>query len=87
VASVFVYGVVRAMTTLSPVIFLVTAETELATTFIISRVGQGDYGVAFAYTTVFVALLAVFMAVANGWAASRRLGRHVRASRYLRAPA
>lgn len=87
VASVLVYGFVRSMTTLSPVIFLVTAETELATTFIISRVGQGDYGVAFAYTTVFVALLAVFMAAANAWAAGQRLARDVRPSRYLRAPA
>jgi iron(III) transport system permease protein len=39
------------MTTVSAVIFLVTAENELSTTYIIGRVGNGDYGVALAYCT------------------------------------
>jgi iron(III) transport system permease protein len=48
---------VRAITTVSAVIFLVTAENELATTYIIGRVGNGDYGVALAYCTVLIMLM------------------------------
>ena len=46
--AALVYSFVRSMTTVSAVIFLVTAENELATTYIIGRVGNGDYGVALA---------------------------------------
>jgi iron(III) transport system permease protein len=67
VAGSLVYGFVRSMTTVSAVVFLVTAETELATTFIIGRVGQGDYGLAFAYSTALIVLLALFMGMAQ-WA-------------------
>jgi iron(III) transport system permease protein len=54
--AALVYSFVRAMTTVSAVIFLVTAENELATTYIIGRVGNGDYGVALAYCTVLIML-------------------------------
>lgn len=50
--TALVYSFVRAITTVSTVIFLVTAENELATTYIIGRVGNGDYGVALALCTV-----------------------------------
>jgi iron(III) transport system permease protein len=43
----------------SAVIFLVTAENELATTYIIGRVGNGDYGVALAYCTVLIVLMSL----------------------------
>ena len=55
--AALVYSFVRAMTTVSAVIFLVTAENELATTYIIGRVGNGDYGVALAYCTVLIVLM------------------------------
>lgn len=51
------YSFVRAVTTVSAVIFLVTAHNELATTFIIGRVQNGDYGLALAYCTVLIVLL------------------------------
>ena len=44
--AALVYSFVRSMTTVSAVIFLVTAENELATTYIIGRVGNGDYGLS-----------------------------------------
>ena len=56
--AALVYSFVRSMTTVSAVIFLVTAENELATTYIIGRVGNGDYGVALAYCTVLIVLSA-----------------------------
>jgi iron(III) transport system permease protein len=61
--AALVYSFVRAMTTVSAVIFLVTAENELATTYIIGRVGNGDYGVALAYCTVLIVLMSVVVAV------------------------
>jgi iron(III) transport system permease protein len=75
VAASLVYGFVRSMTTVSAVVFLVTAETELATTFIIGRVGQGDYGVALAYSTVLIVLLALATALIEWSVGDRKLGR------------
>jgi ABC-type nitrate/sulfonate/bicarbonate transport system ATPase subunit/ABC-type spermidine/putrescine transport system permease subunit II len=57
VVAALVYSFVRSMTTVSAVVFLVTAENELATTYIIGRVGNGDYGVALAYCTVLIVLM------------------------------
>jgi iron(III) transport system permease protein len=73
-----IYGFVRSMTTVSGVVFLVTAETELATTFIITRVGQGDFSIAFAYCAVLVVLLSLFVATVHWLAGGVRLTRAVR---------
>ena len=61
--AALVYSFVRSMTTVSAVIFLVTAENELATTYIIGRVGNGDYGVALAYCTVLIVLMSAATAL------------------------
>ena len=75
IVAALVYSFVRAVTTLSAVIFLVSAEYEWATTYIINRVVNGDYGVAIAYSSVLIVLmLAVIWAIQ--WAVGeRRLGR------------
>jgi iron(III) transport system permease protein len=73
--AALVYSFVRAMTTVSAVIFLVSAEHELATTYIIGRVGNGDYGVALAYCTVLMALMAAAIALIQVVVGERRLGR------------
>ena len=63
------------MTTVSAVIFLVTAENELATTYIIGRVGNGDYGVALAYCTVLILLMLVIIGLIQFLVGERKLGR------------
>ncbi|MFT3717506.1 ABC transporter permease [Pseudorhodoferax sp.] len=73
--AALVYSFVRAMTTVSAVIFLVTAENELATTYIIGRVGNGDYGVALAYCTVLIVLMSLATALIQLLVGERRLGR------------
>jgi iron(III) transport system permease protein len=73
--AALVYSFVRSMTTVSAVIFLVTAENELATTFIIGRVGNGDYGVALAYCTVLIVLMSVATALIQFLVGERKLGR------------
>lgn len=73
--AALVYSFVRAMTTVSAVIFLVTAENELATTYIIGRVGNGDYGVALAYCTVLILLMSASIALIQFLVGERKLGR------------
>jgi len=73
--AALVYSFVRAMTTVSAVIFLVTAENELATTYIIGRVGNGDYGVALAYCTVLIVLMSLAIALIQLLVGERKLGR------------
>ena len=58
IVAALVYSFVRAMTTVSAVIFLVTAEYELATTYIINCASiNGDYGVAIAYSSALIVLM------------------------------
>ena len=73
--AALVYSFVRSMTTVSAVIFLVTAENELATTYIIGRVGNGDYGVALAYCTVLIVLMSLATALIQLLVGERKLGR------------
>jgi iron(III) transport system permease protein len=70
-----IYSFVRAMTTVSAVIFLVTAENELATTYIIGRVGNGDYGVALAYCTFLIVMMLGAIGLIKVLVGERKLGR------------
>jgi iron(III) transport system permease protein len=75
VVASLVYSFVRAMTAVSAVIFLVTAEYNMATTYIVGRVEAGEFGLAIAYSTVLIlvmllAIIAIQLAVGE-----RRLGR------------
>ncbi len=75
VIAALVYSFVRAMTTLSAVIFLVSAEYEWATTYIINRVINGDYGVAIAYCSVLIVLMLAVIGMIQWLVGERRLGR------------
>ncbi len=61
ILAALVYSFVRAMTAISAVIFLVSANYDMATSYIIGRVENNDYGLAIAYSTtlIFVMLSAV----------------------------
>ena len=63
ILAALVYSFVRAMTAISAVIFLVSARYDMATSYIIGRVENNDYGLAIAYSTalIFVMLFAVGM--------------------------
>ncbi|MGB5987256.1 MAG: iron ABC transporter permease [Desulfobacterales bacterium] len=54
------YSFIRAMTPVSAVIFLATAGTNVATTYILSRVESGDTGVAVAYGSVLIFTMLAF---------------------------
>lgn len=63
ILAALVYSFVRAMTAISAVIFLVSAEYDMATSYIIGRVENNDYGLAIAYSTtlIFVMLSVVLL--------------------------
>ena len=63
ILAALVYSFVTAMTAISAVIFLVSAEYDMATAYIIGRVENNDYGLAIAYSTtlIIVMLAAVLM--------------------------
>lgn len=73
--AALLYSFIRSMTTVSAVIFLVTAENDLATTYIIGRVGNGDYGVALAYCTVLMMLMTLAVWIIQKMVGERELGR------------
>jgi iron(III) transport system permease protein len=75
IVTALVYSFVRAMTTVSAVIFLVSAEYEMATVFIINRVINGDYGLAIAYCAVLIVLMMAAIGLINLLVGRRRLGR------------
>ncbi|OBW98946.1 ABC transporter permease [Gallibacterium genomosp. 1] len=58
--SALITSFVRAMTTVSAIVFLVTADTRVATAYILNRVEDGEYGIAIAYGSL---LIVVMMAI------------------------
>ena len=79
IVGALVYGFVRAVTTVSAVVFLVTAEYELATTYIILRVINGDYGLAIAYSCALIVLMLAVILLIQFAVGDRRLGRRAMA--------
>ena len=75
VVAALVYSFVRAMTTVSAVIFLVSADYDMATTYIIHRVLNGDYGVAIAYSSVLIALMLAAIGLIQLLVGERRIRR------------
>lgn len=73
--AALIYGFVRAMTAVSAVIFLVSADYDLATTYILGRVEAGAYGPAIAYSSVLIVLMIAAIASIRLLAGKRELGR------------
>jgi len=75
IVAALVFGLVRAMTSLSAVIFLVTTRHNLATTYIVGQVEIADYGGAIAYSAVLVVLMALLIWLIQAAVGERQLGR------------
>ena len=75
ILSALVYSFVRSMTAISAVIFLVSAKHDLATSYIIGRVENNEYGVAIAYATVLIVVMLTAIGLFQWLVGSRRLGR------------
>ena len=75
ILSALVYSFVRSMTAISAVIFLVSAKHDMATSYIIGRVENNEYGVAIAYSTVLIVVMLAAIGLFQWIVGSRRLGR------------
>lgn len=64
ITAALVYSFVRAITSISAVIFLVSAEHNMATSYIVGLVENGEYGVAIAYSSM---LIVVMITVIGGF--------------------
>ena len=75
IVAALVYSFVRAMTAVSAVIFLVTAQYNMATAYIVGRVEAGEFGLAIAYSCVLIAIMMAAVALIQLAVGERRLGR------------
>ena len=78
ILAALVYSFVRAITSISAVIFLVSAKYNMATAYIVGLVENGEYGIAIAYSSV---LILVMISVIGGFqllVGARRLRRETR---------
>ncbi|MGO4286552.1 ABC transporter permease [Bosea sp. TAB14] len=73
--SALVYSFVRSMTAVSAVIFLVSAEYNLSTAYIVGRVEAGEFGLAIAYSSALIVFMAFGIALIQFLVGERKLGR------------
>ncbi|MEE9333061.1 MAG: iron ABC transporter permease [Granulosicoccaceae bacterium] len=63
ILAALVFSFVRSMTAISAVIFLVSAEYNMATSYIIGRVENNDYGIAIAYSSMLIVVMLTVVAL------------------------
>ena len=81
ILAALVYSFVRAMTAISAVIFLVSAEYNMATSYIIGRVENNDYGLAIAYSTTLIFVMLFVVLIMQLIVGRTRIGRRLTQSR------
>ena len=81
ILAALVYSFVRAMTAISAVIFLVSAEYDMATSYIIGRVENNDYGLAIAYSTTLIFVMLAVVTVMQLIVGRTKIGRRMSQSR------
>jgi len=75
IAVSMVYAFVRAITSISAVIFLVSGEYNLATVYIIGRAEYGEYGLAIVYSAVLIVIMLAAIVGIQAAVGERRIGR------------
>ena len=75
ILAALVYSFVRAMTAISAVIFLVSARYDMATSYIVGRVENNEYGIAIAYATVLILVMLAVIGLMQLAVGSRSIGR------------
>ena len=81
ILAALVYSFVRAMTAISAVIFLVSAEYNMATSYIIGRVENNDYGLAIAYSTSLIIVMLLAVGLLQLMVGRTNIGRRLNQSR------
>ena len=80
IIAALVYSFVRAMTAVSAIIFLVSAEYNMATAYIVGRVEAGEFGLAIAYSSALIAVMLAAISLIQVLVGERRLGRRTAAA-------
>jgi iron(III) transport system permease protein len=75
VLAALVYSFVRAITSISAVIFLVSAKYNMATAYIVGLVENGEYGIAIAYSSVLIVVMITIIGGFQLLVGERRLHR------------
>ena len=75
IIAALVYSFVRAITSVSAVIFLVSADHNMATSYIIGLVENGEFGIAIAYCSVLILVMLTAIICINLLVGQRRLRR------------
>jgi iron(III) transport system permease protein len=75
IIAALVYSFVRAITSVSAVIFLVSAQYNLATSYIVGRVEVSDFGLAIAYSSVLIVMMTLAIGVIQLGVGQTRLTR------------
>jgi iron(III) transport system permease protein len=78
--TALVYSFVRAMTAVSAVIFLVSAQHNMATAYIVGRAEAGEFGLAIAYSSALIVIMLAAIAFIQLLVGERRLGRRALAT-------
>jgi iron(III) transport system permease protein len=75
IMAALTYSFVRAITSVSAVIFLVSAKHNMATSFIVGRVENGEFGLAIAYSAVLIVTMLAAILILQLLIGSRKLRR------------
>ncbi|MCQ4162384.1 iron ABC transporter permease [Roseomonas sp. GC11] len=75
IATSMVYAFVRAITSVSAVIFLVSGEYNLATVYIVGRAEFGEFGIAIVYSAVLIVIMVAALLSIQALVGERRIGR------------
>ena len=75
IVATLVFSFVHAMTAVSAVIFLVSAQYNMATAYIVGRVEVGEYALAIAYSTLLIIFMLLVIGVIKVGVGERKLGR------------
>jgi len=74
-SAALVYSFVRSITSISAVVFLVSAKYNMATAYIVGLVENGSYGIAIAYSSALIVVMLVIVLAAQSLVGKRRLRR------------
>ncbi len=75
ILAALTYSFVRAITSVSAVIFLVSAKHNMATSFIVGRVENGEFGLAIAYSAVLIVTMLAAILILQLLIGARKLRR------------
>ncbi|MCU5774615.1 iron ABC transporter permease [Erwiniaceae bacterium BAC15a-03b] len=75
ILSALIYSFVRAITTVSAIVFLVTPDTRVATSYILNRVEDGEYGMAIAYGSVLIVVMLAIIFIFDALVGEARVAR------------